>query len=336
MLQAVLEKLQGHRSKKQQILQVMLANLASGLKCDDICVDECRVRLGRAVATFNARRYQTPDRFYSLLLDEMQANSEGWYTRQPNLTAHMDDLLLCVADHWGLAAWMNAPGSGLYKDADQAAKACETLNDLLDSDDDDDPRLKISIGKPADGEMPARPLWLTPFHGELASLIDDAATEPSPRLANRMCAALGLSHISLGSPVIAVVLDATVTTLSEDGGPRIAGPTSLEAGGFKHYRHYPNPRAGTVDGFGRTYELNAAERSRADERKPFGAPEAVRPPMVVRDALEFVYIGQTAVEPNYDRKLDAGFLSTVGADASLATLMETIGRAVNMWEHDEG
>ena len=336
MLQAVLEKMQGRRSRKQPILQVMLANIASGLQCDDIHIEKCRARLGRVVATFNARRYSTPDRFYDLLLDEMQADSDGWYARQPNLNAHMDDLLLCVADHWGLAAWMGVPGSGIYKDADQAAKACETLNDLLVSADHDDPRLSVSIGKPSDGDMPARPLWLTPFQGELASLIDGAASEPSPRFANRMCATLGLSHISLGSPVVAVILDATISTLSVKSEPRIAGPTSLEAGGFRHYRHYPNPRSAGVDGFGRTYELSAAERSSADETKPFGAPEAVRPPMLVKNALEFVYMGQTAREPVYDRKLDAGFLSIIGADASLATLMETVGRAVNMWEHDEG
>jgi hypothetical protein len=261
----------------------------------------------------------------------------GWYERQPDLNGHLDARMACVADHFGLAAWMLEPENLAFKDAARAARACQTLNDVLEfaraNREWGDSRLRQSIGKPKTDDVPARPLWLTPFANEIERLVEAAVDGPSSHLANRACALLGLSHIRPGSPVIVAITSGTARDLLAVSDARIAGPTSLEAGGFEHYRHYPGLSHG-ADGFGRTYELDLQKRAAAMAATPFGAPEAVRPPMRVSDILEFVYLGNTAVEPRYDRVADSEFLACIKANAPLSELMKTVGEFTDLWDAD--
>ncbi len=339
MLRRITERIRPGAPKQQALLNIMLANIITGIRADDLDAGACRSRIHRAALKFEEGGFVSSEKLYRFLVDEMQTDSSGWYSRKPDIGTNLDDLLLCVADQWGLAAWMGAPGTDLYKDAEQARRACRELTEALEAARRDrdwsNPLFARSVGKPSMDGMPARPLWLTPLMGPVAEIVDRAVDAPDSRWANRLCGLLGLSHIRLGSPVVAVILDRTVSDLAFDRAARLAGPTSLEAGGFQHYRHHPQRRAEEASGFGLTYELDPIERKRSGTPAIAGACEAVRSPMTVQDVLEFVYVGQTAADPPYDREPKADFLRTVGANLPLKMLLEAVGREVGMWESQD-
>lgn len=297
------------------LLRIVLANLDRGLDRGDIAARVCRDKLLKAANDFLSGGNLTEDALLNKLVGVLESDNDGWYERLPDLASFLDQPMAAMTDHRGIAAWMNELGSLAYKDLPDLLDACNELNALLADPTSTDLRLDISVGRPG------RPLWLTPFTNDLAGIVRLAESNPSSIHANRIIGHLGLSHVEPGFPVIAAITTDDASALLAEP-TRLAGPTGLEAGGFKHFRHWP--QIGDSDGFGRTYELNRKVRASAKPRQDFGLPEAVRHPLTLRRLKRLVYIGHVEVDTNLDMEVDNDFCAAIGADITTARLLGSI------------
>ena len=143
-----------------------------------------------------------------------------------------------------------------------------------------------------------RPIWLTPFSGEVEAIIDKASDSfgtPTERagLARRIVALLGLAHLQPTVEVLALVTEATIGELLFERpddlawlGP--AGSTAIEARGHRRFRAWPH--GPTPSPFGRTFDTDDAARLLAGVMH--GAPEVVRPRMPISEFRQCVFVGQ--------------------------------------------
>lgn len=310
-----------------RLLSILLANIRRGLERGDISEDACRARLWRVSSDFVGLKLPTYDVFCQLLITEFDWNTGEWYCRTPNLSSHLSERMVTTADYRGLAAWMGKPDSTAWRAPALAKRACAELTRIVTAPRSPGamhPASQRSIGIPAIRGKPARPLWLTPFAGETRTVVEAARHSSSTALADRLCAVLGLSHIAPGSPVVAVITRETVRDLIAETSARLSGPTSLEAGGFRHYRHFPTDRSHAGDGYGRTYELDKATRDSFAPGSDYGAPEAVRRPMRVEQMSEFVFVGCASASPGYEREIDDAFCDLITEGSTITQMVSLL------------
>lgn len=175
---------------------------------------------------------------------------------------------------------------------------------------------------------PGKPLWITPYTGEIKALCEEARERSCGRarrieIARRAVGLLGLVHIRAKDEVIAMVTDKTIAQLGFDhpdtGNPTMpVGPTAVEARGHRRFRQWP--RRAITDFYGRTYELDGAIRARIDPRDNHGASEAVRPAVPIEQFAECIYLG-TLSDPDFDDE-QAEYLRSLGAAHSIDLLRE--------------
>jgi hypothetical protein len=174
---------------------------------------------------------------------------------------------------------------------------------------------------------PKRPLWFTPYVGEIKSLCITASNPACPddlraEIARRLVATLGLAHIHTGDEILALVTHQTIRDLHFNhpgsGKPHApTGSTALEARGHRRFRPWPAPIL--PDTYGRTYELDGAIRARHSVRNDHGLPEAVRPALSLADFASCIFVG-----PLRDARFDdtqLAFLGQIGANISCDALL---------------
>ncbi|HEX8262465.1 MAG TPA: hypothetical protein VF547_06290 [Allosphingosinicella sp.] len=180
-----------------------------------------------------------------------------------------------------------------------------------------------------------KPIWLTPYGGEIERLCAEAKQGGLPqrernRLAGRIRDKLGLYAIQPREGLLAFITREPLRKLlyAHDGKTDClpVGPTAVEARGSLRFRPWPRPRGG--DAFGRTYDLDPEQRQLAVPPRCHGAEEAVRPRMRIAEFAECIYIGDITASAT-DRDEQA-FLSEIGAATSDSpTLLRQMAVAVD-------
>lgn len=187
---------------------------------------------------------------------------------------------------------------------------------------------------------PDRPIWLTPYRGEVEQLCEEAQIEttgPARRaqIVRRIVSRLGLCHLEVGDELIAFVTIQPIAKL-EFAHPAPAplaprpglgvylpvGPTPLEARDHRRYRNWPIPPA-QGHGYGRTYALDIQDRAAAPTAD-HGHLEAVRPRMGIDAFADCIFLGSLRERPEDDT--DAAYLSEIGATRALADLLQHLHR----------
>jgi len=172
--------------------------------------------------------------------------------------------------------------------------------------------------------LSGRATWLAPFTGVIEDLVEDARHRPSPDAAKRVRDLIAQSAWKPGQTVVAFVSRSPLSRLSFElptarrTATRPVGPTRLEAQTHKHFRHWPAP--GNPDRYGRTYQLDAIERSRSAGLS-FGVPEAVRPRIPLDQFADCIVIGTLTRDGCRVVEPDEAYLSEIGAQQAAIELI---------------
>lgn len=181
-----------------------------------------------------------------------------------------------------------------------------------------------------------KPIWLTPYVGEVAELCEEARSSISTRrraeIVFRVAAKLGLD-VYADEGLLAFVTKETIGELLFDH-PRTRtrslprGSTIVEARTHRRFRVWPT---GTIpDPYGRTYDRDRQARLRASPHGHYGVAEAIRPRLPMNAFADCIYLGQFTNDAIYDDP-DTDYLDAVGATGqSAADVLERLARMTGL------
>ncbi|MDF7776295.1 hypothetical protein P1X14_13650 [Sphingomonas sp. AOB5] len=294
-------------------------HLAAGLASGQVSLEAVKLRLKRVIELFDDPMFGAPD-CNKLLRAHTQAMNdfkEGQHYQRPEqLVEHLDQRALTIQ--------VNAGGAlGAHWGMGRLAKAPDIVTAFLS-------------GK-LDGEVgpPDRPLWITPYAGELQLLCIEASSRYVPaarraEIARAVVDILGLAQVRPRNELIALVSQRTIGELTfvrpdDDARMLPVGPTAIEARGSERFRCWPTPPE--IDPYGRTYSLDRASRDRSFRGK-HGVPEAVRPRMSIREFGECVYLGPLD-NRTFDDADDA-YLKAIGVSEGCAGVLLALAEVTGL------
>ena len=269
-----------HGSAMEEEVRACLANLLIGIEQRHIEVDRAKRRLNEMAAGYARSGVRN---FRTLLREHDAAMSvfglQDHYHRPGPLNDFLDQTAVTIqANEDGMLGWFWL-SPNMRADGTEIVAAFE------------EGRCVGFVGRED------RPIWLAPFSGELATIIEKAGNRfslPTERAAHarRIVALLGLSHFQPTSEILAMVTTATIGELIYERpddlaslGP--AGSTAIEARGHRRFR--PWPRQIGLSPFGRTFDTDDTARLAAG--LSHGVPEIVRPRLAMREFKRCVYLG---------------------------------------------
>ncbi|MFL4468978.1 hypothetical protein ACERZ8_03500 [Tateyamaria armeniaca] len=300
-------------------VRACFANLLIGLERGHVSVDSVKRRLAEMAENFNRTSFRD---FRSLLLELDTAMSvfglQDHYFRPGPLNEHLDNHAITIqANEDGmLGRFLLSPPR--RAGSDEIAEAF---------------RQNECVGWVGRAD---RPLWLTPYFGEVADLIEqaqDTFCSPSQKasIARRVVALLGLSHIQPTTELLAFVTRESVGQLlfdrPDDRNTQMpTGSTAIEARGHRRFRAWPRNQDNP---YGRTFEIDDAARAAAEQRGEYaGALEIVRPNMDVGAFISCTSLGPLTAKP-VDRA--GSYLRDLGIeDKSAAELLLKLAEVIEL------
>lgn len=188
---------------------------------------------------------------------------------------------------------------------------------------------------------PDRPIWLTPYSGKVAEYCEELQLDtigPARRasVVRALVAKLGLIHFSVDDEVLAFVTALPIGQLTfghpASKTPAAAadrlpvGPTPFEARDHRRFRNWAAPPVDSF-GYGRTYELEAAERASVGGAE-HGAAEAVRPRMSMDAFTECIVLGTLKERAEGDS--DLVYYREIGVDMDLPGILHALHRRLRI------
>jgi hypothetical protein len=175
-----------------------------------------------------------------------------------------------------------------------------------------------------------KPIWITPYDGEIRSLCEEAGDPDLPgrrraELTSRIVAMLGI-EFNAGEGLLAFVTKATIDELVFNHpitsvATKPKGPTILEA--RTHGRFRPWPRDASNDAYGRTYDRDARSRKGTYPTGHHGVAEATRPRLAMSEFSRCIFLGVVGAD-TYDDK-DDDYLEAIGSGGrSVADLLNDL------------
>jgi len=297
-------------------LRAYFANMLRAVEVGHTQVDACRKRVEETLGLLPVIAAPGPltwEACYSALMTAIEAASDSdfYQVRDP-----VDDDLdlravtFQIADRSTLRIWLDGPANAL-----SLVKAVRTGTT----------RAGQTVGRPR------RAVWLTPLKGPVADLIDRARDKHGSNLAKEVRDSLANSAWKAGSMVVAFITRGTIRNLGFLAAAReraeIAigpvGPTVVEAGVHKHFRHWPRQRAAT-DRYGRTYHFDPRVRGAAVPAGAYGMPEAVRSPIPLSQFGDCVVIGRLSAGACQIKEPDEAFLQAIDATEPPLNLLQDL------------
>ena len=184
---------------------------------------------------------------------------------------------------------------------------------------------------------PGKPLWLTPYHGELRALCEEASVPDltigrRASLAEALVGRLGLCHFNPGEGILAFVTARTIGELAffhphDKDRCLPVGSTAIEARAHRRFRPWP-AEPGAV-AYGRTYDLDASRRGPSGAAtSTHGVPEANRPRMEMTEFDTCIYVGVLGATHFNDS--DEEYLKEIAARRPSYELLRSLSRSLKL------